>query len=214
MVAPGATPASYSGAMTHLAVVDVDSGEPRQPWDRLPNETDRAYYAFLVYRNQPPAGRSLRDLTRQLQAEREGVDAVRSPHTNRRLERWSVDNDWQARCAAWDRYQADLAATEVREQLVAMRTRHAHIAQAAIAKAVEKLTTLDARSMSTRDMIAMFDLGVRVERLSRGESSSAIEVAARSTEAPRPLPTEGDLLAILSALHEAGVSPEPLAEAG
>jgi len=60
------------------------------PWDRLPNETERAYRAWLLYRD-PLSGRNLSAVARKLQRSRQLVD------------RWARKYNWHTRAAAYDR---------------------------------------------------------------------------------------------------------------
>lgn len=75
-----------------------------QPWDRRDAETDVAWAAFVVYRDLPPAQRSLR-----------AAGAVLGKAESL-LSRWSSKHEWVARAAAKDRdddrnNQSDARAT-------------------------------------------------------------------------------------------------------
>lgn len=189
---------------TDRLALDLD----RPLYDQQPLETDRSYAAFLAYRNLPPATRTLR------LAAAEFYDEATTGNV-RQMQEWSRINRWQERAHAFDVDEANRLADELRADVVAMRTRHAQIASVALAKVVDKLNNADVASMSWRDMAYMLDIAVKVERLSRGESSTSFDVgvvAGRVAEAERP--SRDVLGGLLDALFEAGVVGESLDDHG
>ena len=74
----------------------MDTERNKELWDRLENETERAYRAFEVYRNLPSGERTL------IAAYRHHVgnpDAVKPSDT---WSRWSSEFAWRERAAAYD----------------------------------------------------------------------------------------------------------------
>src|SRR6187401_2651919 len=67
------------------------------PWGRQPREGERAYAAFLAYRDLG-TGRT-HDATRQRLGKRPGY--------LKPIERWSASWQWRRRSAAWDRHLQD-----------------------------------------------------------------------------------------------------------
>lgn len=149
-------------------------------WDRMEaaGETERAYAAFLAYRNLPPAGRSHRAVVPIVYGIGETDPKFRSKLGQ--IQHWSSEWDWVARAAAWDRWQADTQAAGSVAAIIAMRERHATIAQAAIRKAVEQLQAFNGR-MTVTEIIRLLDLGLRTERLARGDHDGRVTVTHQGT---------------------------------
>jgi len=188
-----------------IAVADVSPtfvDNDRDPWDQQPGENDHQYQRFLQYRNMPSIRRSLRNMQADLNAQRDAT-----PGSHRYLANLSSAHDWPYRAAAWDRHENDLLVEANRQNIIEMRARHAQIAYDAIDKVAERLTNIDASTMTVRDMMFMFDLAVKVERLSRCDTTSSVAVAAPEPRlTPRPERTMEELTAILESLREAGVT--------
>lgn len=89
----------------------VESLDARKLWDRRPDETERAWHAFLAYRDMEPP-RSIRKVSEAL-----GYEA----HTT--CGQWSRDYAWTMRCAAYD---AMLDAERQHEVARIARERAAH----------------------------------------------------------------------------------------
>lgn len=70
------------------AVSEVDMSA----WDRLPNETDKAWQAWLLWRDLN-SGRNISAVARKLRKSRQLID------------RWLRKYDWRARAEAYDREQ-------------------------------------------------------------------------------------------------------------
>ena len=62
------------------------------PWGRQSREGERAYAAFLAYRDLGPR--------RTLEAARESLG--KKPGYLKPIERWSARRDWRPRACAWD----------------------------------------------------------------------------------------------------------------
>lgn len=145
----------------------------RDPWERLPGETARQYECFCAYRDmrylekpKKPGGvvrpdftvrRSIRGLAEQL-----GV-------TRKSLEPMSAKFDWVARAEEYDSYILDCVAAQNTAQIVKMHEKHAAIAEQMLRKATGRLLTMADEDMDANAVVRMVDVGVKVERLSRGE---------------------------------------------
>jgi len=68
-------------------------------WDRLPQESDSAFAAFVIYRTLPPDERSIKQ-TRIL---RDGED--KGNRNKRQFDQWASKFSWADRVAAWDIHQ-------------------------------------------------------------------------------------------------------------
>lgn len=185
-----------------LADLSASFDDAPEPWDQQPGENDHQYQRFLQYRNMPPIRRSLRNMQADLNAQRDA-----RPGSHRYLANLSSAHDWPYRAAAWDRHEHDLLVEANRQDIIEMRARHAQIAYDALDKVAERLTNIDASTMTVRDMMFMFDLAVKVERMSRGDTTSSVAVSASEPRlTPRPERTMEELTVILETLREAGVT--------
>lgn len=152
------------------------SEPPEFPWERQPGETDSAWAAFVVYRDDGPGERSLAKLGRKFGKNKEN------------FERWSSTWDWVARVRAYDVFldrkkrEKDLAEVE------AMRVRHIDFAmtlQGAAALALNKIVAAERAKdekgqplpviLSPHEVKELAELGLKVERLNRGEPESIVE---------------------------------------
>lgn len=121
----------------------------RRPWERLDNETSRAYAAFRHYR----------DLGLQRR-----VDAVPVTCTLRTVERWYSHYDWPARVRAWD---DEIHRLDDAERLEAIRTMHANhqrAGRAALRKGLQALEQLDPTEIGAGQVARLLELGARLER--------------------------------------------------
>ena len=143
-----------------------------QDWDRLPEETNQAYSAFMTYLSLG-LGRSLAGAYRSAQGEKQGITG-RASKTHRQAashwEGWSSRHCWQERALAYDRSQRLLTDTEARASLKARLLDYASRmesqgrvfeqfiqgAQSILLPQLVRLTT-EPEAMSARDM--MYSLG-------------------------------------------------------
>jgi len=81
------------------------STETRDPWDRRDGESDAAWQAFVLYRDQGAGNRSIRRVATDLS----------KPQSV--LSRWSGENEWRRRVEAWDREQDAIRRQAMAEEL-------------------------------------------------------------------------------------------------
>jgi hypothetical protein len=137
--------------------------EPDVVWERQSKETDRQYRAFRVYRNLGD-DRSLRQ-----------VAAVLGHQSTSHLERWSAQNDWPARAAAYDEYLDREQRAEQRRNLEAMTRHEMRLIEFLRSLAVRRIigwdgggdpsravTPLDPNKLSARDVAALLREGTRM----------------------------------------------------
>jgi hypothetical protein len=147
--------------------------EEKHEWDRLSGETSKGYAHFCLYRDMGQ-GRSLRKLAGDAKC----ISKVAQ------LRRWSSRWRWVERCQKYDdhlEYQDRLQQEKERRE---MHKRHAKMGMLAQSFAVRKLEKLsnrieqDEERVSPGEVARILDVGVKVERLARGEptDSHAVEV--------------------------------------
>lgn len=133
-----------------------------KPWERQEGETPKQFEAFVAYRDMGE-NRSHVKVANQLS---KSVQLI---------SRWSSANNWVERCVAWDNEQDRILRQEQLKEIRKMRDRHAQGAMDMLAKALEGLKGLDSEELSPQDIVKMFAEAVKVERLSRGDTSEVIE---------------------------------------
>ncbi len=138
---------------------------PPEPWERQPNESDKAFQAFAIYRDMGANGqkRSIRAVAQKLKK------------STTIIGRWSSNLNWVERANAWDDELDRLTREELTKGIAEMRKRHAKIAQAMLAKALKGLQRIPEDEMSSQDVAKIVDIASKLERLSRGEPTERTE---------------------------------------
>lgn len=126
------------------------------PWERLHDESAKAFQAFALYRDLGPRERSLRRVAAELGRDRSLI------------ERWSVRHRWQDRVAAYDAEEDRRKLARRWKDIEEMSERHAKLALAVQAKLARRLENLDPMELAPRDLVQLLDTAVRVERLAFG----------------------------------------------
>jgi len=127
-------------------------------WERLPDESSKAYQAFCEYRDMG-ADRSIRKL----------AQARGKPTSTKWLCHWSAKHNWVERARAYDDYLEQEKRKEQEKAILEMVERHTKEAMALQQKALERLKSLDPNELSTRDVLNYLMEAMKLERLSRGE---------------------------------------------
>ena len=166
--------------------------EEKHPWDRLPGESSKAYHHFCLYRDMALA-RSLRQM-----ANVSGCTSQR-----RQLNRWSTRWRWVERCGQYDDYLEHQARLQTEKERREMHKRHAKMGMLAQTFAVRKLEKMasrieqDEERVSPGEVARILEIGVKVERLARGEPTDSHEVSG-----PSGGPLKLDLMETLKRIDE------------
>ena len=139
-------------------------------WERRPNETAKAFAAFVAYRDQPAIKRSIR----QAAEDTEGSEQM--------FTRWSNRHDWVERSAAYDDFLDGYRREKNLGVLDEMADRQAEAAIRMQTIALESLTRLS-EAMEINQMLRLKEgnimqfltQGATMERVARGEPSSITE---------------------------------------
>lgn len=136
------------------------------PWERLKNETSKAYEAFCVYRD--------------LGTERSITKTSQTLNKNRTtIGEWSTKFDWVKRAAAWDdeqdRIAREIAQKEQAEEIRKMRKRHSDLAKKMLETAEAALDAFDTDDIKASDISRMVDVASKLERISRGDAGEVVE---------------------------------------
>lgn len=168
--------------------------EPSDPWERLPQETHKAWHAFVAYRTLEGRARSIRKAYR---AHTGRQDAKDNPSS---WDQWAKRNRWVERCAAWDAHQDEIRR-EARENAIrAMENQHAQLAEQMLAvvraeisklgrRVQDQLQRLQANPQDTvalRPVVAtklladMAATATRIERQARGEADTLLGIGGNA----------------------------------
>lgn len=145
----------------------VESTGRREPWERLPDESPRAFAAFCAYRDAAE-NRRMQRVAEQLHCSGQNV------------RRWAARHSWVDRCWAYDVRQDELHCAAMSRDRMRMRERQAQVGMALQAIAAQALQELQERmkqglplNLSTDDICRLVDVGSRLERLARGEDKES-----------------------------------------
>ena len=155
-----------------------------EPWEQMTGETVQQYEKFCAYRDMryiAPSGtgdlprldftreRSIRGLARQLGLSRKTLEPL------------SARFQWVERCEAYDLYILRRLKEKGEAEILKMHENHAAIAAQMLKKAMRRLLTMQEEEIDAFDMVRMVDVGVKIERLSRGESTERQEIGGETT---------------------------------
>lgn len=137
-----------------------------KPYDKLPEESGKAYEAFAAYRDMGE-GRSLNAVSRHLSK------------SEQLLKRWSSAYRWVARAAAWDAYIDQQAQRKVARAAIdrkaAMLQRHAMAGRALQTFGLRYFQN-DRAPEKGQDAITAVSKGVELERKAEGLPEWIFEV--------------------------------------
>jgi hypothetical protein len=95
--------------------------EPREPWEKLPRESQKAFGAFVLYRDDPQ--RRFKNVAEKLNCSAQNVF------------QWSSKYNWKLRCDSFDVEQDRAQRAEFARGRVRMRERHMQVARAMLSVA-------------------------------------------------------------------------------
>lgn len=161
------------------------SSQHREIWDRLPGESATQYDRFCRYRDMRYTGADGRKL-----------NGIQAPYRRRNLrglaeemgiKRYmtlgdaSTKYNWVERCEAYD-IEIERQNREQQEQaILKMNKDHADLAAQMVRKAAKRLLTIPEEELSAADIVRLVDVGVKIERLSRGESTENKQISGEAT---------------------------------
>ena len=140
-----------------------------QPWERQPEETNKSWPAFRLYRDMDPSERTIAKVSKQL--------GHGNPVT---CEKWSRDNGWVSRAGSYDAHQDELNRARLERERTAASERRMQIAKnmqlvggskiQEIGKAIQEALAQGKPlpQISLKDAALLIDAGVKIERLEGG----------------------------------------------
>ena len=130
---------------------DFDLGDQPE-WERQIKEPTKAYGAFRLYRDMPPAQRSIEQVADQIDL------------SLRRTHEWAVLWQWKERATAWDDACHQIEDQERLEAIRSMHAMHRRAGRAAIVKAVQALNLVNPEHMPIGAIARLLALGAKLER--------------------------------------------------
>ena len=123
-------------------------------WDRINNESAKAYAAFCAYRDYGID----RSATKVLQR-------YNNKYGSRSmLTRWSNKHNWVNRCYEYDVYMEKEQRKELHSYNIKMIKRHAEQSMLLQSKAIEALINIDPKSLSNQELLRYIEVGMKLER--------------------------------------------------
>lgn len=139
---------------TLVGGISPEDGLPLHTWDRQPTERDKAWKAFVVYRDLG-VDRTLREAAKAV--------GLTLGHCGR----WSSQHQWKRRAEDMDRHLDRVAQHEREAAIREMARKHVLAAQYMWQKALQVIQETDAKDIAIRDAIAMFRAAIPAERQGR-----------------------------------------------
>ena len=159
------------------------SDDSRPVWSQLLRETDKAYAAFVAYRELPAQARSI-----FAAAEKFGAKISKRQRllreAPRHIREWAVNHNWAFRARAYQEHQECEVQKAQQQSIHDMLDGHTKISRALIGKALQRLQQLDPKELTPRDCLRWMEIGIKYERLSRGVSPTEVH------QFPPPDPNE------------------------
>jgi hypothetical protein len=144
--------------ITGPSAIETSDRNSRHEWDRLPQESPKAYAAFNVYRNLEP-----RERTTKVAAELfYGGDVTEA--TIGTLGTWSRNYSCVARALAWDEWIRKAEDEERIKAVREMRSRHATLAKMIQKKALDRLRKMIPEELSVEDVLDYLVAGIKIEK--------------------------------------------------
>ena len=142
-------------------------------WDRIHGETPREYQKFCAYRDMNTAEKPIRTRSMAKLAKEIGF-------SQDHLRKLSAKNEWVNRCTAYDAFLDEKSREQNEAGIMEMRKNHALLASQMIKKAAKRLLTITEDEITASDIVRLVDVGVKIERLSRGESTENKQISGEA----------------------------------
>jgi hypothetical protein len=148
-------------------MVDINSLDIPELWERQTGESAKAFEAFVVYRDME--NRSYRGVGQEL------------GKSKTQIEKWARKFFWQERILAFIDYM-DLLKRELQiKEIEEMNERQIRVARNLQAKAAQKLQGMDLSELDAGDLVRFFITASELEREARGMSSQNVNIVMPPT---------------------------------
>lgn len=151
---------------------DGPNGALARPlWERLDDETPKAWEAFTEYRGLG-IRRTLKGAAR-IHYGHTDDDQVTEPQLHQ-CKRWSVKYRWRDRAAAFDEYVDELALVELVDEQKEMRKRVLLEGRVLQTKGIQRIRALMAGEMTPAVALRAIEVGVKLESMALGVASETV----------------------------------------
>lgn len=151
---------------------------PEDIWEQLPTESADQYTKFCLYRDMAYDGKPELDtgkgITYGRKIKKRSLQKLSNElglKSKRPLEELSVRFCWGTRCESYDLDLEKRIRQAHESAIIKMTENHALLGAQMIRKATSRLLKIPEDEISATDLIRLADVGVKIERLSRGEST-------------------------------------------
>jgi hypothetical protein len=122
-----------------------------EPWERQPDETDRAWEAWLVYRDMGPT-RSVAEAARKLKV------------SSTTINRWSTGHQWRERVKPYDRYVDKMAVAAFTERTSELMDQQLRLSKKLLDKLEANIDALPDGADPTMRWSTAYAAGTRAQR--------------------------------------------------
>jgi hypothetical protein len=155
----------------------------RKVFERQPGELDKPWRAFVIYRDMGFQRTLIKasDVYKKATGAKGKVESV-----HQTLQKWSAEYSWVMRSAEWDNELDKIRRRKKIFEIEEMKERHLKLATSLqglgaieLKKWLNKVQTSKENEkveLSTTDVRALIELGIRIERLNRDEPESVTKV--------------------------------------
>ena len=135
-------------------------------WEKQDYDTKKSYDLFCGYRDM--------GIMRSLEKFR--IQLGKPERYKQALEKNSSKYHWYERVSAYDKYIEEQTRKENEEKIKEMKERHVMHSMLMQTKVVERLMNLNPSELNANDCSRMYDIAVKIERVSRGCEDNKVEV--------------------------------------
>ena len=114
----------------------TDPGDGRQPWERQPGESDRAWAAFQAYRDMGAGNRSFNKTYQKRYSKPSHAEAPQF------FRNWAREHRWFERATAWDRHLDDVNRQAQEDEARKWRERRRNLLAVYFAKLAEAVDVI------------------------------------------------------------------------
>jgi hypothetical protein len=147
----------------------------KQSWEQLEGESDKAFSAFVIFRDMGPSKRSLDGAStlyhnhNRQEGDKKEMAGAKNKNRSGQVQVWADRWNWRQRASAWDAEQDRVGREAQLQEIIEMRRRHAEEAMLLQTVALEKLRAIDPDSLTANQTLDYLVEAAKLERLSRGE---------------------------------------------
>jgi hypothetical protein len=141
-------------------------------WERQPGETARAFAAFRRYLDLPAEDRTILNAAKSHVARSKAKKTPSLKAAERQFEKWSGENYWIMRAAAYDDSLAAIEYEATAEARRALGKRHVELVERLTEKAIAAVVAVKIDDMTPRDVVRFADAAIKLSGIVHGSSTA------------------------------------------